>query len=615
MSVRKGSYVIAGTPRTTGGVEIGDMGFAPLGIDESLNLRRYMNGQVISQTQFVSFTNKIKSAIALYPNLATTESNWQAEKALSKFGQCGKFVVDDTAQTIRLPAVVNAQGLLSLSGIGNLVNESLPNIKESVPSSVKGDYGNNSGTGSVFEKGPTSEGYQYTADGGYGLTTGFNFDVSRKYPVYQDGAPVQQEAVQYPYYIQVATGVEETLPAIREYQVNNSDYFGKSMYSDIAPNNASWLASNGSYNARSVYPDYYDWLVERVNNGVNDFITTNFREYAAETTYVVWTNDAPPVVGMRVYGYAWSQGGGYVGRFTVSAVSGNSITFMDTVSNIEKTCTYSKTVPSNVWDSAFVVNQNDQTFRLPLLNGEEDLLGDRKISLTIGATGSSEIAPANGFYCLHASNNTNSLEIYVGTSTNFTLHATSYDTAGWNGVFVKVSKGDRIEYYYAGTGTPDVFQFIYAKGNGTLYYYVGDTVQDASLINAGAVLGQLSNKADIDASNFNADGKSLLSGLGMPSNRYIDLTLGASGSTYTAPANGYFSILGAFDTTPSQTNGVFISMSCGGMTTRNSGTTNISYGVYISAKKGQSMFLEYKNFKMTGYSYAYFRFIYAEGEN
>ena len=31
---------------------------------------------------------------------------------------------------------------------------------------------------------------------------------------------------------------------------------------------------------------------------------------------------------------------------------------------------------------------------------------------------------------------------------------------------------------------------------------------------------------------------SWLSGLGMPSSRYIDLTLGASGSTYTAPANG-----------------------------------------------------------------------------
>ena len=43
-----------------------------------------------------------------------------------------------------------------------------------------------------------------------------------------------------------------------------------------------------------------------------------------------------------------------------------------------------------------------------------------------------------------------------------------------------------------------------------------------------------------NASNFSQAGRSYLSGLGMPSNRYIDLTLGASGSTYTAPANGWF---------------------------------------------------------------------------
>ena len=50
-----------GRHRITG--EIGDMDFAPLGIDESLNLRRYLNGQVISQTQFVPFTNKVKSSV------------------------------------------------------------------------------------------------------------------------------------------------------------------------------------------------------------------------------------------------------------------------------------------------------------------------------------------------------------------------------------------------------------------------------------------------------------------------------------------------------------------------------------------------------------------------
>ena len=40
----------------------------------------------------------------------------------------------------------------------------------------------------------------------------------------------------------------------------------------------------------------------------------------------------------------------------------------------------------------------------------------------------------------------------------------------------------------------------------------------------------------------NAD-KSYIGSLGMPSNKYINLTLGVSGSTYTALANGYFSII------------------------------------------------------------------------
>lgn len=46
--------------------------------------------------------------------------------------------------------------------------------------------------------------------------------------------------------------------------------------------------------------------------------------------------------------------------------------------------------------------------------------------------------------------------------------------------------------------------------------------------------------AKADASNFTSAGTTTLSSYGMPSTRYIDLTLGASGTTYTAPANGYY---------------------------------------------------------------------------
>jgi hypothetical protein len=53
----------------------------------------------------------------------------------------------------------------------------------------------------------------------------------------------------------------------------------------------------------------------------------------------------------------------------------------------------------------------------------------------------------------------------------------------------------------------------------------------------------LNGKADVDLSNTTNQAKILMGGMAMPSNKYIDLTLGASGSIYTAPANGWYNIV------------------------------------------------------------------------
>ena len=55
----------------------------------------------------------------------------------------------------------------------------------------------------------------------------------------------------------------------------------------------------------------------------------------------------------------------------------------------------------------------------------------------------------------------------------------------------------------------------------------------------GQILEALNDKADADCRNLSADGKQMISGLGLPSDRYIDSSLQASGNTYTAPANGW----------------------------------------------------------------------------
>lgn len=52
--------------------------------------------------------------------------------------------------------------------------------------------------------------------------------------------------------------------------------------------------------------------------------------------------------------------------------------------------------------------------------------------------------------------------------------------------------------------------------------------------------GKVTRFAPSDVNSINCYSRADLSSLGMPSSKYIDLTLGVSGSTYIAPANGWF---------------------------------------------------------------------------
>jgi hypothetical protein len=105
-------------------------------------------------------------------------------------------------------------------------------------------------------------------------------------------------------------------------------------------------------------------------------------------------------------------------------------------------------------------------------------------------------------------------------------------------VWLQAIKGDSVQVSYTTGGVTYYFRFIYAQGNGSLYYYVGETVNNANIIDASKIQNQLIDKLETDLTNLPQESKCYLSGLSLPSNKYIDLELGASNSTYTAPANG-----------------------------------------------------------------------------
>ena len=190
------------------------------------------------------------------------------------------------------------------------------------------------------------------------------------------------------------------------------------------------------------------------------------------------------------------------------------------------------------------------------------------------------------------------------------------------GLSVKLSTEDYTDYDFVLNTANETFRLPLKNhtaddGNSvlTLYFYVGETVQNANLINAGRIEEKLVDKVDTNASNFTADGKSLISGWCAPNyNRRIVLTAGATGTVYTAPATGIFHCLGYGTKIGSE-----LVISVDALSTGISAGSNFdrqqSYKaemfltVFIPVNKGQKVRLYYAN----GTEIRQFQFIYAEG--
>ena len=281
-------------------------------IDESENLFRYANGQVVIEddsikglTAFLDKQEELGNT-----SIFCTEEEWQAEKTLSKLGQCGKYVRDKEAGTLRLPAIVNLQGVMDLTNVGVTKDESLPNVKGLVAGVRRTDNLQSSTDSALYWLKQNHS--QKAVETAGTASADIAIDLSRNNSTYQDNAPVQQEAIQYPYVICVNSGTaEERERPINNYMVNNPFSFGVSQYYKGEMNNLSWLRSNGQKNYKTKYPDFYNWVLAQLNAGIE-----GFKNHTDE----------------------------------------------------------------NITDYDFVINQTNETFRLPLKNGMEGVFASGTVS-------------------------------------------------------------------------------------------------------------------------------------------------------------------------------------------------------------------------------------------
>ena len=91
-----------------------------------------LDGAVLSGVGVYStFVSYVAGLATNYPNLFTTEANWQS--SVTTYGVCGKFVYDSGANTVRLPKITGIiEGTIDVTALGDLVEAGLPNITGSL---------------------------------------------------------------------------------------------------------------------------------------------------------------------------------------------------------------------------------------------------------------------------------------------------------------------------------------------------------------------------------------------------------------------------------------------------------------------------------------------------
>ena len=133
------------------------------------------------------------------PNYFTDETSWQ--NSVTTYGVCGKFVIDTTNQTVRLPKITGiVEGTLDSNALGDLVEAGLPDHKHNT----------------VINNDMTTSGatYDKLIPGQSGASRGTATFLSTNVvdnPIYGNSTTVQPQTIKGYYYIVLATTVKTNI--------------------------------------------------------------------------------------------------------------------------------------------------------------------------------------------------------------------------------------------------------------------------------------------------------------------------------------------------------------------------------------------------------------------
>ena len=466
--------------------------------------------------------------------------------------------------------------------------------------------------------------YGVTKMQGFGYLSGQShtsegvISASSQNPIYGNSNTVQPPATQMYLYFYVGKSKKRVEVDITEaVKIITPYFFGKSEYHKTEPNNPCLLKSQGQENYKTVYPDFYDWLLEERSNPNNleptcnvtkygnvaetkgvlsGFNTTSYAEIpvyptnmtslemhfkfttgseAETTTQAIFGNetanrDCPQLSSTGNDGYGqlginFSKTGSawdciliapYYSHKTYefhciwdgSTVSA-TLTDEDNVTTEMTILSGSTAIDQIYWgkkirlgldvstspffgsidlnesyinvngfrwwtganavkeagttdvitDYDYVINTENETFILPLLNGSEDLPSDRYENLTLTTSGQTFTATQNGRFLLEVTA-TSANDCYISVENDTSKEVCQiYNDVGANytSASAEARRGDRVTVNYRSC-TVRRFRFLEFQGNGNLYYYVGNGVVNADLVDVATIETTKANRTDVD---------------------------------------------------------------------------------------------------------------------
>lgn len=176
-----------------------------------------LDGTTISTTGiYADFVTLLKNLVTAGYSVTCTQTEFDTD--VSNTGNCGKFVIDETAGTVRLPKITKfIQGLDSIANIGKSLEAGLPNITGSIVNKDSATLYNGSYAQGFDVAGALATVAQTTAKGYVSFTSdstirtkGISFNASNSNSIYGNSDTVQPQSTQYPYYIVLASGYKSS---------------------------------------------------------------------------------------------------------------------------------------------------------------------------------------------------------------------------------------------------------------------------------------------------------------------------------------------------------------------------------------------------------------------